>query len=313
MKLSNLIDPHLVLLDANVDTLDGAIEAGLKAITALYPQEVKYDEVMQRLDERRRLGGTCFPSGISIPHARLQAFNDFIIAAIVPKKPIVSDEKCIDASCADAPPIRIVWLILLSQTSSTIYLNTLAKLIEASKDEAIMASLTKAESPAQFVSVIDDAGYVVKKNLVVTDIMNRDVVSVKETATLKEVLDVIYQKKLHYVPIVNDAGALVGELGVLDLLKAGIPDYAFRIGSLKFLAELEPMTELLQNEDKILVGSIMQKPVPIGPATSVIEVAFEMATGQEAPFRRRRGRSPHRRGVVHGHRVQGLASLTEAI
>lgn len=302
MKLSNLIDPHLVLLDANVDTIDGAIEAGLKAITALYPQEVKYDDVMQRLNERRLLGGTCFPSGISIPHARLPAFNDFIIAAIVPKKPIVSDEKCIDASCTTAPPIRIVWLILLSQTSSTIYLNTLAKVMEASMNDAMMASLTNAESPAQFVSLIDDAGYVVKKNLVVTDIMSRDVVSMKETATLKEVLDVIYQKKLHYVPIVNDSGALVGELGVLDLLKAGIPDYAFRIGSLKFLAELEPMTELLQNEDKILVGSIMQKPVPIGPSTSVIELAFEMARGKKRHY-----------AVVEDGRLIGVVSYMDIV
>ena len=114
--------------------------------------------------------------------------------------------------------------------------------------------------------------------------MTKDVISISETATLKEVLDLIYQKKLHYLPIVNQAGGLVGELGVLDLIAAGIPDYAFRIGSLKFLAELEPMTELLQNEDKILVGSIMQKPKPIGPSASVIEVAFEMARGKKRHF-----------------------------
>jgi CBS domain-containing protein len=302
MKLSNLIDPHLVLLDANVDSLDSAIEVGLKAIIDLYPQEVQYSEVMKKLTERRLLGGTCFPTGISIPHARLPVFNDFIIAAIVPRTPIVTGEKCIDTSCADIPPVRIVWLILISQTSSSIYLNTLAKLLEASKDESMMAALTSAESPSQFISVIDDAGYVVKKDLVVADIMSKDVISVPETATLKEVLDVIYQKKLHYLPIVNKAGALVGELGVLDLIKAGIPDYAFRIGSLKFLAELEPMTELLQNEDKILVGSIMQKPFPIAPSTTVIEVAFEMARGKKRHY-----------AVVENGRLTGVVSYMDIV
>ncbi len=284
MKLSTLIDPHLVLLDADVDTLDGAVELGLKAICGLYPHEVRYGDVIERLNERRKLGGTCFPSGISIPHARLPSFNDFIIAAIVPRRPIASDESCIDKSCAEAPPIRIIWLILLSQVSSMVYLNTIAKLMEASKNDAIMAALVGAESPSQFISVIDNAGYVVKKSLVVTDIMSTDVVSVIDTATIKDVLDVIYTKKLHYVPVVDASGALVGELGVLDLLKAGIPDYAFRIGSLKFLAELEPMTELLQNEDTILVKSIMQKPLPIAPLTSVVEVAFEMARGKKRHF-----------------------------
>ncbi|OHD15623.1 MAG: hypothetical protein A2Y38_08375 [Spirochaetes bacterium GWB1_59_5] len=302
MKLSNLIDPHLVLLDADVDSIDSAIEVGLKAIVELYPQEVMYDEVIQRLTERRLLGGTCFPTGISIPHARLPVFNDFIIAAIVPHKPIISGEKCIDTSCADIPPVRIVWLILISQTSSSIYLNTLAKLLEASKSESMMDALTSAESPSQFISIIEDAGYVVKKDLVVADIMTKDVVSAPETATLKEVLDLIYQKKLHYLPIVNKAGALVGELGVLDLIKAGIPDYAFRIGSLKFLAELEPMTDLLQNEDKILVGSIMQKPLPIAPSTTVIEVAFEMA----------RGKKRHYAVVENGH-LTGVVSYMDIV
>jgi len=291
-----------VLLDADVDSIESAIEVGLNAIVDLYPQEVKYDEVMQRLTERRLLGGTCFPTGISIPHARLPVFNDFIIAAIVPRRPIVTGEECIDKSCTDTPPIRIVWLILISQTSSSIYLNTLVKLVEASKSEPMMVALTTAESPAHFISIIEDAGYVVKKDLVVADIMSKDVVSVSETATLKQVLDVIYLKKLHYLPIVNEAGALVGELGVLDLIKAGIPDYAFRIGSLKFLAELEPMTELLQNEDKILVGSIMQKPQPIAPTTTVIEVAFEMARGKKRHF-----------SVVENGHLTGVVSYMDIV
>lgn len=302
MKLSTLIDPHLVLLDADVDTMDGAVELGLKAICGLYPHEVKYDEVAERLNERRKLGGICFPSGIAIPHARLPSFNDFIIAAIVPRRPIVSDESCPDQSCAEAPPIRIIWLILLSQGASMVYLNTIAKLMEASRNVAIMASLIGAESPSQFIAVIDNAGYQVKKSLVVTDIMSTDVVSVIETATIKDVLDIIYTKKLHYVPVVDASGALVGELGVLDLLKAGIPDYAFRIGSLKFLAELEPMTELLQNEDTILVKSIMQKPLPILPSTSVVEVAFEMARGKKRHY-----------AVVDEGRLIGVVSYMDIV
>jgi mannitol/fructose-specific phosphotransferase system IIA component (Ntr-type) len=302
MKLSNLLDPRLVLLDSDVATIEEAIEQGLRSIVSLYSHEVNYDDVLQRLNERRRLGGTCLPSGITVPHARLPVFKDFIISVIVPKKPIIADEKCMDSSCTDAPPIRIVWLILLSQTASTLYLNTLAKIVEASKDDKIMAALTGAESSNQFVAVMENAGYLVKKDLTVADIMSKEVVSVKETATLKEVMDVIYAKKLHYVPVVSESGALVGELGVLDLIKAGIPDYAFRIGSLKFLAELEPMTELLQNEDKILVGSIMQKPMPIPPTTTVVEAAFEMARGKKRHY-----------SVVENGRLLGVVSYMDIL
>lgn len=302
MKLSNLMDPRLVQLSAEVDSIDAAIESALKAITALYPHEVDYDSVSEKLRERQKLGGTCFPTGVSIPHARLPDFEDFIIAAVVPKKPIDAAEKCADASCSDAPPIRVVYVVLLSQTSSSIYLNTLAKLLEASKDERMMSALLGAANAQEFVAVIDAAGYEVKKNLTVADLMTREVVSARPDWTLKQLIDIIYRRKLHYVPVVDEKGGLVGEIGVLDLIKAGIPDYAFRIGSLKFLAELEPMTELLRNEDKVLVESIMQKPVPIPPTTSVVEVAFEMARGKKRHY-----------AVVEGGCLIGVVSYMDIL
>jgi len=121
--------------------------------------------------------------------------------------------------------------------------------MESSKDQAIMDALLKAENPSAFVGIFEKAGYIIKKNLTVADIMTRDVVSVPPTATIKELTDAMYSRHLRYIPIVDDNGKLWCEIGIIDLIKAGIPDYAFRIGSLKFLSELEPMTELLSKED----------------------------------------------------------------
>ena len=91
-------------------------------------------------------------------------------------------------------------------------------------------------------------------------------------------IDIMYAHRLRYVPIVDDKGGLAGEVGIIDLIKAGVPDYAFRIGSLNFLSELEPMTDLLSRESIIKVESIMNKnPSNITPTTSVIEAAFLMA------------------------------------
>lgn len=289
MKLSSLLDPRLVHLRADVDSIDQAIELGLKSIVELYGHELGYEDALSRIRERQRLGGTAFPSGIAIPHARLPALNDFIIAAVVPKQPIAAEA-----------PIRIVWVMILAQTASSVYLNTLAKIVECSKDEEAMASLIGAESPSAFIELIDAKGYEVKKSLFVTDIMSKDVVSVPESATLKELMDLVFEHKLRYVPVLNDAGKLVGEIGVLDIVKAGIPDYAFRIGSLKFLAELEPLSELLQNENKILVKSIMQKPAPIPANTSVVEAAFEMTKGRKRHF-----------AVVEDGRVVGVISYMD--
>lgn len=272
MNLSNLMDPRLVQIGIDVSTIDQAIEKALDQIRKVYRQEVQYEDVLARIQERQKLGGTTFESGIAIPHARIPSFNDFLIAAVVPKTPILSPE----GSPVQAPT-KIVYLILISNTASTLYLNTLAKLVESSKDQAIMDALLKAENPSAFVAVFEKAGYIIKKNLTVGDIMTREVVSVPPTASVKELTDAMYSRHLRYIPIVDEKGKFVGEIGIIDLIKAGIPDYAFRIGSLKFLSELEPMTELLSKEDLIKVESIMKKnPTCLDPSISVIEAAFEM-------------------------------------
>jgi PTS system nitrogen regulatory IIA component len=280
MKLANFMDPKLVLLKAEVSSVEEAVQQALQAVVKNYRHDaLQYDQVLKLVQEREALGGTILPSGIAIPHARIPLFNDFLIASVVPKKPILVTQK--DAEIE----VKVIYLFIISQTASTIYLNALAKIAESSKSEEVMKKLLAAETPHQFVEVFEQAGYMVKKDLTVADIMTTNVVALKKNATLKELTDLMYAKHLRYVPIVDDTGKLIGEIGVIDLIKAGIPDYAFRIGSLKFLSELEPMTELLLNEDKISVESIMNKnPVSLKPNTSVIEVAFEMSRNKKRHF-----------------------------
>lgn len=280
MKLANFMDPKLVLLKAEVSSVEEAVQQALQAVVKNYRHDaLQYDQVLKLVQEREALGGTILPSGIAIPHARIPLFNDFLIASVVPKKPILVTQKDTEIE------VKVIYLFIISQTASSIYLNALAKIAESSKSEEVMKKLLAAETPHQFVEVFEQAGYTVKKDLTVADIMTTNVVALKKNATLKELTDLMYAKHLRYVPIVDDTGKLIGEIGVIDLIKAGIPDYAFRIGSLKFLSELEPMTELLLKEDKISVESIMNKnPVSLKPNTSVIEVAFEMSRNKKRHF-----------------------------
>lgn len=289
MKFSSLLDPRLIHLRSDAQTIEQAVEIGLRSIVGLYAHELDYEDALSRIRERQRLGGTIFPTGVAIPHARFPNLNDFIAAVVVPRHPI-----------PEAIPVRLVWIMIHSQSESTIYLNSLARIVECSKDEAAMAALIASESPEAFIEEIDARGYEVRKSLCVGDIMEKELLTVRETSTLKELMDAAYERKRRFVPVVDATGALVGEVGVLDIIRVGIPDYAFRIGSLKFLAELEPLSELLQNEDKILVKSIMQKPEPIPANTSVVEAAFEMAKSKKRDFT-----------VVENGRVVGVLSCMD--
>ncbi len=271
MNLSNLIDPKLVQVDADVATVDAAIEKAIDMISTVYSHEIHRDEIVARIRERQALGSTSYESGIAIPHARIPSFNDFLIAVVIPKKPFSEQIE------GKQIQIRIVYVILISNTVSTLYLNTLATLIDSSKNTDFMKKLLSAESGVRFVEIFEKAGYLVKKELTVADIMSKEVISIRRDASLKELIDLMFAHGLRYIPITDEAGKFVGEVGIIDLIKAGVPDYAFRIGSLSFLSELEPMTQLLSRENIIKVETLMSKnPPSLSPSTSVIEAAFLM-------------------------------------
>jgi len=279
MNLSSLIDPRLIQLGAEADSIDAAIVSAMDIISKVYSHEIHRDDILARIRERQNLGGTSYESGVAIPHARIPSFNDFLIAVVIPKKPIVEhiDDKQIQ--------IKVIYVILISNTVSTLYLNTLAKLIESSQDQEFMNKLVSAETAARFIELFDKAGFNVKKELTIADIMSKDVISIRKDACLKELIDLMYSHSLRYIPIVDEKGRFVGEVGIIDLIKAGIPDYAFRIGSLSFLSELEPMTELLSRENIIKVETLMSKnPPSLSPSTSVIEAAFLMTKNIKRHF-----------------------------
>jgi PTS system nitrogen regulatory IIA component len=172
-----------------------------------------------------------------------------------------------------------------------------------SKDEEVMRSLGQAETASRFIDIVDRGAYEIEKGLHVSDIMTREVTTILDTATLRELTDLMFSRKLRYLPVVDSAGSLVGEVGVLDLIAAGIPDYVYRVGSLRFLDEFEPMEELLKNEGTILVRSIMKPPVrSIAPDSSVLAVAFEMTRSRKRHF-----------PVVENGRIAGVVSSMDIL
>lgn len=294
MLLSNLLDPRLILLDKEVSSVDEAIVAGVAAFGDQQLHSLRREDVLAKVRERQALGGTVFPTGIAIPHARLAGFDDILIAAIRPRVPIPVEGQA---------PVELLWLVLTSQSASSTYLKVLANLAKMSKDETAMHSLSRADSAARFIDVVDRGAYEIEKGLHVSDIMTREVTTILDTATLRELTDLMFSRTLRYLPVVDAAGVLVGEVGVLDLIAAGIPDYVYRVGSLRFLDEFEPMEELLKNEGTIPVRSIMKPPVrSIAPDSSVLAVAFEMTRSRKRHF-----------PVVDNGRIVGVVSSMDIL
>src|SRR6516225_6375973 len=143
MKLHNLLSEALILLDRPVKTKEEAVQLLVKAVRSRYPFPLRAEELSKGVLDRETLGGTSFPTGIAVPHARVGFLDDLVVAVLRPSEPIPDP----------VAPIRLVVLMLTSQTKPAVYLNSLKSILKFSQSDAFGQAL-QTPSAKEFIELI---------------------------------------------------------------------------------------------------------------------------------------------------------------
>lgn len=293
MKLHNLLSEPLILLDRPVASKEEAITVLVRAVQARYPFPLKPEDLLREVMNREALGGTSFPTGIAVPHARIDFLDDVVVAVLRPTQPLADP----------VAPIRLVVLMLTSQNKPSVYLNSLSSMLKLSQKTDAFEKALAAHSPREFLDVIAAQDYNLVKIVTVEDLVTDPPIAAKPDHTLADILDLFHHHNISYAPVVDEEGFLVGELGLGDILKAGFPDFTAQVGNLKFLRSFEPFENLLKKEESLTVRELM-KPVAFGcdPSASVVELAFEF-------LQKGRRHCP----VVKGRQLVGVISIMDIL
>ena len=267
MQLASLLTPGLIFLKRSYDGKDEMIEDLVRELfRTRYKITCTEEEVKTALREREDLGGTVFPTGLAVPHARLNDFDDILIAVCVPSKPV----------SAKGMYIRLMVLVLTGHETSNLYLNTLAAFSKISSETQYFEQLITAETPQSFIQILKKRNFEVKKEILVKAIMSRDFNALHLNNTIKDAIDIFYKHKTTYVPVLDDDNLIAGEFSIFDVFEKGIPHYAQKIQNLNFMKTFEPFEELLEQENAIEVRDVMKKcTVTLGENSSMIEAIMK--------------------------------------
>jgi PTS system nitrogen regulatory IIA component len=267
MLLASLLNPNFIHLKSEMSTKAEVIQHLLLHFQKSSPAAFDLAAVRAAVEQRESLGGTVFPTGIAVPHARLEGFEDLLIGICVPRQPIQ----------LEGIAVRMLVLILTSKVASPIYLTALAALLKLSQDQPLFESLLEARSAHEFLATMERAGVTVRKKVTVADVMSPEVARVAPQASLRELVDMMYRQGESYAAVVGSDGAFLGEVRVLDLLRVGLPQYTSYLENLRFLESFAPLEALTQKEDTLAVSEIMNKAPPsIGLDTPIVEAVFEL-------------------------------------
>jgi len=265
----------------------------IREIQSRYPFPLKPEQLEEAVMERESLGGTSFPTGIAVPHARLDFLDDLVVAVLRPSHPIEDS----------VAPIRLVVLILTSQNKPAPYLNCLRSVLQFSQLPETFEKALTTNSPKELIDLIAQQDYNLEKIVTAEDLITQPPITVQPDSPLSDLIDIFHSKNLSYAPVVDKMGQLVGEVALGDVLKAGFPDFTSQVGNLKFLRTFEPFENLLRKESTLLVQDIM-KPVSFGcdPSASIVELCFEF-------LQKGRRHCP----VVRGQELVGVLSVMDIL
>ncbi|MEI8094115.1 MAG: CBS domain-containing protein [Spirochaetales bacterium] len=293
MKLHNLLHENLILLDRPAATKEEAVRLLLRAILNHYPFQLNMDELLAAVMHRETLGGTSFPTGIAVPHARLDSLNDIVVAILRPSQPIPDP----------VAPVRLVVLMLTSQSKPSLYLNSLSSVLKFSQKTEPFAQVLATPHPKAVIDQIAALDYSLVKVVTVDDLMQTQAITVQPENTWGELMDVFHEHHLSYAPVVDGEGLILGEVTLSELMKAGFPDYTAQMGNLKFLKTFEPFENLLARESTSLVKDLM-KPLAFScdPSAPVVELCFEL-------IQKGRRHCP----VIKGRRLVGVVSIMDIL
>jgi PTS system nitrogen regulatory IIA component len=96
-----------------------------------------HGEVLERIEERERLGSTGFGRGVAVPHARIPGLRAPVAAFLRLEAPV-------DYKAADGMPVNLMFGLLSPEHGGAGHLQALAAISRMMRDERMRSSLDAA-------------------------------------------------------------------------------------------------------------------------------------------------------------------------
>ena len=254
MKLSSLLNQSLIFFN-----LEGADRSELYTnlltkMSKMVKLPVSPAVAAKEMIEREDAYGIIYDSGFAFPHMRHPDLQDLDIGIGILKKPVRLKPD-------DKTPTKLIVCCMISETTSVIYLKSLAAFSKYFlSNPGALDKLTASGTPKDFLDILTQDKVEVKHTLTAEDVMLKNPRFVRPEDTLSSALDVLSEEQRMEIPVLDENGVLKGVISCGDIIRRAIPEYIMMLENLTFLNQFEPFENLLKEERKLLVKDVMSEP-----------------------------------------------------
>jgi PTS system nitrogen regulatory IIA component len=275
MKLSSYLNPKCIYFDLTGETKEEIIN---KMIDNTAKYDKKFNEsvnlIRQSVLDRESEVPTAMGSGIAIPHARVDGYDDILISIGILKNPI----ECDMADMRSKDMVKIFFMITAETLKSKVILKIMSSITKiALKDEELLEKLKNAKNSHEVFELLSHINVKIENKITADDVMDPTIKPVNPNDTLDDIARRLIKEEKPGFPVVDYDGTFLGEMTERELISFGMPDYTSVMDNLDFFTIGEPFEEYLKNEKTTTIEEIYRKnPVTVDRKTPIMEICLLM-------------------------------------
>lgn len=279
MKFSNYLDSNLIFTDVKGLSMEEIIKEMVEKIASKEKSvNLRKDEITSAVIKREQEISTAIGKGVAIPHARIENFNDFIVAVGVVETPFRAK---VEAS-ASKDTVELVFLIIsdvLKNKNILKIMSAVSKLVI--KYPHIADKMKTIKDSAEILKAVQEADIEIGHKITAEDVLSPDIIPLSPNSTLEEVAKRFIIEHTSGLPVVDENGKFLGEITEKELIEFGMPKYLSLMQDLNFLTVGEPFEEYLVNEKTTTIENLYRSKdelIILDRKAPIMEICFIMVS-----------------------------------
>ncbi len=141
INLNTMLSPELTICNSSESGNKKQVIEQISQLVHQAHHAIKYQEILETLQQRERLGSTAVGHGVAIPHGRVANLEHPVCV-------LITLEKAIEYDAEDTVAIDLVFGLLVPKDEETEHLNVLTALSKKLQNKDFREKLRQAETNA---------------------------------------------------------------------------------------------------------------------------------------------------------------------
>lgn len=274
MKLSSYLSEDIIVPKLKGENFEELVSNLIDEV-AKHNKKVRNqkDKLKKAVLKREEEASTYLGYGIAIPHTRIEAFDDIIVAIGFLEKPLMMTSLGSNQP-EEAKMFILVLADVLKNKNILKIMSGISRL--AMKNYKVLEEILKHKSPSKTIKILDDMKIEIDHNIIADDLFSSVPAPARVTNTLEDIAKRIIMEKVSGIPVVDEKENFLGEITERELIAFGMPKHTTLVDDLSFLTVGEPFENYLINEKVTTIEELYRKEdiVTVDKEASLMEISY---------------------------------------